>query len=144
MNETRQHEPSLIPKDPIKRAKARAIAEIINSGIQPYQNANVLKRIAQLSNEEKKSEWINNYLSKGFQAIEATLEKTSGKFCVGDDISIADICLVPQVYSANRFNVDLTQFPNVRRVYAELETVPAFIKAHAHRQPDTPNELREN
>lgn len=144
---------------------ARTIAEIINSGIQPYQNANVVSRIAKYQGEDKKSEWINNYLTRGFRAVEAMLVKSSGKFCVGDEITIADCCLVPQVYSANRyttnqnikykinlildsciilnrFNVDLVDFPNVTRVYAELEKVPAVQKAHAHRQPDTPDELR--
>nr|UOU03307.1 glutathione S-transferase zeta 4 [Brachionus rubens] len=145
LDETRPQGPQLIPKDPVKRARARIISEIINSGIQPYQNANVIKKIAQATqSEEKKLEWIKFYLTKGFKAIEAALIESSGKYCVGDDITIADLCLVPQVYSANRFNVDLTDFPNVRRVYAELEKVPAFIKAHAHRQIDTPNELKEN
>ena len=145
LDETRPQGPQLIPKDPIKRVKARIIAEIINSGIQPYQNANVIKKIAQeTKSEEKKMEWIKFYLTKGFRAIEAALVESSGKYCVGDDITIADLCLVPQVYSANRFNIDLTDFPNVRRVYTELEKVPEFIKAHAHRQIDTPSELRED
>lgn len=103
MDETRPYEPRLIPSDPIKRARARAIAEIVNSGIQPYQNANVINRIGQYQGDEKKLEWINNYLTRGFRAIEALLKQTSGKYCVGDDITIADCCLVPQVYSANRF-----------------------------------------
>ena len=63
---------------------------------------------------------------------------------VGDDVTIADLCLVPQVYSANRSHVDLTPYPNVRRVNAALEQLPAFRKAHAHRQPDTLPELRED
>nr|AYN44492.1 glutathione S-transferase Z4 [Brachionus calyciflorus] len=145
LDETRPDGVQLIPKDPIKRVKARIIAEIINSGIQPYQNANVIKKIAQeTQSEEKKMEWIKFYLTKGFRAIESALVESSGKYCVGDEITIADLCLVPQVYSAFRFNIDLTDFPNVRRVYAELEKVPEFIKAHAHRQIDTPSELREN
>jgi len=133
-----------LPKDPVKRAKARAIAEMVNSGIQPYQNTNVLKRLVASLGEEKKNEWLQNYLHKGFRAIEATLVETSGKYCVGDDVTIADLCLVPQVYSANRFNVDLTAYPNVRRVNAALEQLPAFRKAHAHRQPDTYPELKED
>ncbi len=94
--------------------------------------------------EEKKNEWLQFYLHKGFRAIEAALKETSGKYCVGDEVSIADLCLVPQVYSAGRFNVDLTEYPNVRRVYAELDKLPAFKKAHAHRQLDTYPELRED
>jgi maleylacetoacetate isomerase len=96
INETRKQEPNLIPTDPVKRARARAIAEIINSGIQPYQNTNVVKRIAQEMGDEKKNEWLQFYLRKGFKAIEEALKETSGKFCVGDEITIADLCLVPQ------------------------------------------------
>lgn len=94
--------------------------------------------------EEKKNEWVNHYLTKGFRAIEAALVESSGKYCVGDEITIADLCLVPQVYSANRFNVSLKDFPNVLRVNAELEKLPAFYKSHAHRQIDTFPEFRES
>lgn len=133
-----------MPKDPLLRAKARSIAEIINSAMQPYQNLNVLKRVLKdTQSDEKKNQWVQDYLHKGLKALESILKETSGKYCVLDDITIADICLVPQVYSAHRFNVDLTEYPNVRRVYAELEQVAAFRKAHAHRQPDTPDDLRE-
>jgi maleylacetoacetate isomerase len=145
LQETRPSQgPNLLPIDPIKRVKARSISEIINSGIQPYQNANVLKRLVVNMGEEKKNEWIKFYLDKGFKALEQALEETSGKYCVGDDVTIADLCLVPQVYSANRFNVDLTAYPNVRRVNSALEQLPAFRKAHAHRQPDTYPELKED
>ena len=143
LDETRPEEPRLLPKDPVKRAKARHLAEIVNSGIQPYQNTNVLKRLNEEIGEEKKNEWLQFYIKKGFRAIEQTLQETSGKYSVGDEVSIADLCLIPQVYSANRFSVDLTEFPHVRRVASELEKLPAFFKAHAHRQPDTFPELRE-
>lgn len=147
LDETRPHEPRLLPNDPIKRAKARSIAEIINSGIQPLQNLNTIVKLKELvgseHGEEKKTEWLNFYLSKGLRAVEEALKHTSGLYCVGDQVTVADLCLVPQVYSAKRFNVDLSGFPNVLRVNDELEKLPAFVKAHAHRQPDTPDELRE-
>lgn len=145
LDETRPNGNQLLPKDAVKRSKARIIAEIINSGMQPFQNLNVIKRVAQeTQSEDKKKEWIKFYLTKGFKAIEAILKETSGKYCVGDLITIADLCLVPQVYSANRFNIDMNDFPNVLRVNQELEKIPEFIKAHAHRQIDTPRELKEN
>ena len=112
--------------------------------MQPYQNLNAIKRIATLGGDEKKLEWVQHYLTRGFRAIETILEKTSGTYCIGNSVSIADICLVPQVYSANRFKIDMAKYPNVIRVNAELEKIPAFKKAHAHRQPDTIAELREN
>ena len=144
LDETRPHEPRLLPKDPVLRARARAIAEIVNSGIQPYQNTNVLKRLVDEMGEEKKNEWLRFYLLKGFRAIEAALVESSGLYSVGDEVSVADLCLVPQVYSAKRFNIDLADFPNVRRVNEALEKLPAFVKAHAHRQPDTWPEFRED
>lgn len=145
MEETRPNEYELLPKDPVKRAKARMIAEIINSGMQPFQNLNVIKRVAkETQSEDKKMEWIKFYLTKGFRALEAVLKETSAKYCVDNQITIADLCLVPQVYSAKRFNIDMSEFPSVLRVNQELEKVPEFIKAHAHRQIDTPQELKEN
>ena len=124
------------------KAKARAIAEIVNSGIQPYQNTNVVKRLVSDLGETKKDEWLQFYLHKGLRAVEAALKETSGKYCVGDQVSIADLALVPQVYSAKRFNVDLKEYPNVVRIYEFLETIPEFKRAHAHRQPDTTSELK--
>ena len=96
-----------------------------------------------MGGEEKKLEWLNFYLSKGFRALEQTLTETSGKYCVGDEITIADLCLVPQVYGAHRFGIDLTPYPTVRRINSELEQLAAFKRAHAHRQSDTPEDLRE-
>ena len=128
----------------MNRARARAIAEIVNSGIQPYQNTNVLARIQSNEGSEKRLEWVQFYLHKGFRALEVALSETSGKYCVGDEVSIADLALVPQVYSAGRFNVSLEDYPNVRRVNANLEQLDAVRKAHAHRQPDTEPQLRED
>lgn len=144
IDETRKTEVNLLPKDPILRAKSRQIAEIINSGMQPYQNLAAIKKIASYAGDEKKLEWIQFYLNKGFKAIENVLEQTSGKYCVGDEVSIADLCLVPQVYSAHRFKIDMTKYPNVTRINLELEQLNSFKKAHAHRQPDTLPELRED
>jgi len=125
---------SLYPKDPIKRAQARAIAEIINSGIQPLQNLSVLNALTQ-----DKGEWAKRVIATGFQALEKTLEQTSGKYCVGDEVSIADLCLVPQVFNAIRFKVDLSSFPLITKINAFLETQPAFIGAHPKQQPDCPD-----
>jgi len=146
LDETRPSSgPSLLPKDPVLRQKARAIAEMVNSGIQPFQNTNVNKRVADYAGDEKRTEWIQFYLHKGFRGLEAVLAETSGKYCVGDELTIADCALVPQIYSGVvRFDIDMEAYPNVARVYAELEKHEAFRKAHAHRQIDTPDRLREN
>lgn len=102
LDETRPGGVRLLPADPVKRAQVRMISEIINSGIQPYQNANVLKRLG----DEKKTEWLQFYLSKGMRAIEAALKETSGKYCVGDEVSMADLCLIPQVYSGKHISIN--------------------------------------
>lgn len=133
-------EPCLLPKDPIKRAKVRAIAEVVASGIQPLQNLGILSMV----DEAKRPEWGKLFITKGFQALEAMLEKTAGTFCVGDSVTIADLCLVPQVYNALRFKVDMAQFPILSRINERLEKLPAFKAAHPSRQPDTPPELRED
>ena len=128
----------MLPSDAVKRAQARCVAEIVNSGIQPYQNLTTLKMIG----EEKKQAWLENFLTKGLHAIEELIRTTAGEYCIGDEVTIADICLVPQVYSANRFKIDLEPFPTIRRVNANLEKLPAFQAAHASNQPDTPPELK--
>ena len=82
LNETRPGEVNLIPTNPYHRAKAREIAEIINSGIQPYQNLNVIKRVAK-DNESNKKNWIDFYLGKGAKVLESVLSETSGVYSIG-------------------------------------------------------------
>ena len=106
--------------------------------MQPFQNISVIPRIG----EEKKQEWLEHFLTKGFNAIEEILKETSGKYCIGNDITIADLCLVPQVYSAKRFNISLDDFPNVKRINDELEKIPEFQVAHPSKQPDCPADLK--
>jgi maleylacetoacetate isomerase len=131
--------PSLLPHDPFKRAQARAIAETIASGIQPLQNSSsVLQRIG----DEKKMEWAHDMIQKGMAAVEAMLEKTAGTYCVGDEVSIADLCLIPQIYNAQRFKVDLKPFPNLMKVNKNCEELDAFKKAHPNVQPDCPEDQK--
>lgn len=132
----------MLPKDPIKRARARAIAEVMNSGIQPLQNIGPVVFLNKSMSREKRNEWLNHFLDKGMITIETMLKETSGRCCVGDDVSIADLCLVPQVEAVLRVKkaikteFELSKFPNVLRVNNHLETMEAFQKAHAKNQPD--------
>lgn len=133
----------LLPNDPFKRAQARTIAEIINSGIQPLQNLATLKKIVDVTGvDSKKGEWAKHFITKGFQGLERVLEQTAGKFCVGDEVSIADLALVPQVMNAERFSVDTTPFPLIRRIADECLKLDAFQAAHPSKQPDCPAELK--
>lgn len=142
LDETRP-EKRLLPLDPHTRAQARQIAEMINSGIQPLQNLMVLNAVGELSADQaKKMDWAKHWITRGFIALERTLAKTAGKFCVSDEVSIADLCLVPQLFGAHRFGVDMSPFPTISRVAGECSKLEAFQVADAAKQPDTPDELK--
>ncbi|XP_071079343.1 maleylacetoacetate isomerase-like [Haliotis cracherodii] len=128
----------LLPEDPILRQKARALAEIVNCGIQPLQNLQVLQAIG----DAKKLEWAKKWIEKGFDALEQVIKETAGKYSMGDQVTLPDLFLVPQVYNANRFSVDMSCYPTISRIHAELVQLPAFKAADAHNQPDTPEAER--
>ncbi|XP_058018420.1 maleylacetoacetate isomerase [Ahaetulla prasina] len=129
--------PRLLPEDPKKKAVVRMISNHIASGIQPLQNLAVLQQMG-----EKKLDWAQRIISQGFKALEQILQETAGCYCVGDEVTMADLCLVPQVYNAERFKVDLTQYPTISRINKALLKLEAFQSSHPSRQPDTPPELR--
>lgn len=131
--------PALHPHDPVKKAKARAIAETIASGIQPLQNLSVLQKIG----AERKMVWAHDVIKDGLKAVEIMVEETGGKFCVGDDITIADLCLIPQLYNAERFGVDLTCCPKLLKVKSACEELEAFQLSHPNLQPDCPEDLKK-
>ncbi|XP_070610295.1 maleylacetoacetate isomerase isoform X2 [Erythrolamprus reginae] len=129
--------PRLLPQDPKMRAVVRMISNHIASGIQPLQNLAVLQQMG-----EKKQDWAQGVISQGFKALEQILQETAGRYCVGDEVTMADLCLVPQVYNAERFKVDLTPYPTISRINKALLELEAFQSSHPSRQPDTPPELR--
>eukprot|EP01097_Dermamoeba_algensis_P006755 TRINITY_DN4215_c0_g1_i2.p1 TRINITY_DN4215_c0_g1~~TRINITY_DN4215_c0_g1_i2.p1 ORF type:complete len:219 (-),score=41.64 TRINITY_DN4215_c0_g1_i2:122-682(-) len=131
IDETRKEGPTLLPSDPIKKAQSRAISHLIASGIQPLQNMKIINKMG-----DKKTEWSKQVIEDGFKALEKTLQKTSGKCCVGDEVTIADLCLVPQVYNARRFNVDMSAFPLIAKISEYLSSMPAFERAKPENQPD--------
>ncbi|XP_068194550.1 maleylacetoacetate isomerase isoform X2 [Antennarius striatus] len=135
IDETRPGHP-LLPADPKKRAQVRIISDLIASGIQPLQNLYVIQKIG-----AEKVQWSQHFINRGFQALEPILKETAGKYCVGDEISMADICLVPQVYNAERFKVDLDQYPTIKRLNQALLDIEAFKVSHPSCQPDTPVDL---
>lgn len=135
LEETRPN-PNLLPKDPVARSKVRIISECISSGIQPLQNTGILQKIG----NERKTAWAKDVIQRGFDAVEKILKAYAGKYCVGDSITFADCCLVPQVYNANRFGVDLKPYPLIKRINDTLMQHEAFIKSHPSNQPDCPPE----
>ncbi|XP_057715665.1 maleylacetoacetate isomerase isoform X2 [Corythoichthys intestinalis] len=129
--------PRLLPLDPKKRAEVRMISDLIASGIQPLQNLHVIQKIG-----AEKVQWAQYFINRGFEGLEPLLKQTAGKYCVGDEISMADICLVPQVYNAERFKVDMSLYPTIQRLNQTLVEIEAFRVSHPSCQPDTPDELR--
>jgi maleylpyruvate isomerase len=127
-------DPPLLPADRTRRAHARALAEVVNSGIQPLQNLSVTRRLAALGVDDKA--WIRAVVADGLVALERQVADTAGRFCVGDHPTVADCCLVPQLYSARRFGVDLAPCPTLTRIDAACAELAAFAAAHPDRQPD--------
>lgn len=131
-------EPPLLPADPWSRARVRQLTEVINSGIQPIQNLSVMQRLkGEFAMEpDQVKAWSRGWIEQGFVALEALVSQVGGKYCVGDAVSFADLALVPQIYNARRFAVDLAPFPTLTAIEARLEALPAFQQAHPSVQPD--------
>ncbi len=124
----------LLPADPWARATARVLAEIVNSGTQPLQNLKVQKLIKDLAGDV--DGWLLDVMAAGLSAMEATAKTSAGRFLVGDAPSIADCCLVPQLYSARRFSVPLQAYPTLLAIEANCLALPAFADSHPDRMPD--------
>ncbi|MGH8631928.1 MAG: maleylacetoacetate isomerase [Burkholderiales bacterium] len=132
--------PALLPKDPYQRNRVRSLALIIAAEIHPLNNVRVLNYLSgtlQVSDEQKRA-WYHHWVVTGFTALEKRLatEKETGRFCHGDQAGFADVCLVPQVANANRYRVDLTPFPAIRRINDECLALEPFRKAMPQNQPD--------
>ncbi|ORZ10251.1 maleylacetoacetate isomerase-like protein [Absidia repens] len=132
----------MLPKGACHRAQVRSIAQVIACDIHPLQNLSVLKHVAG-PDMEKRSEWGNYWTSKGFEGLESMLEQTAGTYCLGDNITMADMFLVPMIFNAQRWKVDMKPFPLITRISNTLMTLPEFKLTHPHRQVDCPDELKE-
>jgi maleylacetoacetate isomerase len=129
--------PALLPADPFDRALVRSMAEIIACDIHPVNNLRILRALTGLGIEEPGREaWIQRWISDGFEALETLIAEHGKGFAFGDAPGLADCCLVPQVYNAERFKTDLTPFPAIRAVAQRCAELPAFAAAHPNTQPD--------
>ena len=132
--------PPLLPAQPEARARVRAIALQIACEIHPLNNLRVLNYLLGTLGvtREQKDGWYRYWIDVGFEALERQLSRDAetGKFCHGDSPTLADICLVPQLANARRFNIDLSPYPTLMRIEATCNTVPAFADAEPSRQPD--------
>jgi maleylpyruvate isomerase len=129
--------PPLLPKDPLRRAKVRAFALVVACDTHPVQNLKVLARLRQLGLPEAQvTEWAAWANREGLTACEKLIAGEAGPFCFGDQPTIADLCLVPQLANARRFGVDLAAFPRLLKAEAAASNIKAFADAAPDRQPD--------
>lgn len=131
-------EPPFLPKELAEKAQVRAAALDIACDIHPLNNLRVLQYLTGplgLS-EEQKLGWIKHWLNVGFTALEQRLALTSGQYCFADEVTLADICLIPQIYNAQRFSLDMTAYPTLNRIYHNCQQLAAFALAAPEQQPD--------
>lgn len=133
-------EPALLPSDGHGRARVRQICQAIAADIHPLQNLRVLQMAAKVGGEEGpiSSSWARHWIAVGFDALEKQLsdDPESGKFCYGDQPTMADLCLVPQVANALRHGVDMKLYPVIVRIDEEARGLDAFKAAEPENQPD--------
>ncbi len=131
---------TLLPADPYARARVRSIALTVACGIQPLNNLNVISYITGIlgADESAKDGWYRHWIDRGFAALEKTLAASSdaGKFCYGDRPTLADVCLVPQVYNAVRFQCNLSGYPLLMGIHHRCQELEAFVDAAPENQPD--------
>jgi len=139
LDETRPN-PPLLPKDPPGRARVRSLSMLISSEIHPVNNLRVLQHLKRTlgQNEDGVNAWYRHWIGDGLAKFEADLSngKTAGKFCYGDTPTMADCCLVPQVFNAQRYRCDTAAYPATMRVFAECMKLEAFDRAQPSKQPD--------
>lgn len=133
---------ALLPTDPLSRSQVRSIVNHIACDIHPLNNLRILKYLrAQLTADKAQvAQWYAQWINSGFTSIETLLSQGKGQFCFGESAGMADCYLIPQVYNALRFGVDLSQYPFILSTYAHCNTLEAFRKAHPDQQTDKPRE----
>lgn len=127
--------PSLLPKDPFLRARARQLAMLVVSGIQPLQNTKVQRHVANDLSQDGHA-WLERWVVPGLEALETLTRETAGTYSVGDEVSFADVCLVPQLNAARRIGIDVERFETLTRAERACASLDAFAQAHADRQVD--------
>lgn len=138
--EERYPEPALLPKEVGQRARARAIASAIACDIHPLNNLRVLQYLERALGlaREPRLAWYRHWIAEGLAPLEAMLAGRAGSFCIGEAPTIADVCLVPQMYNARRYACDVEPYPTLRRIDEHCRSLAAFAAAEPGRQPDAP------
>jgi len=132
--------PPILPKDPVERARVRSLALIPTADIHPIQNLRVMAYLRQKyeQSEEGTFAWSRHWIETGFDAYEASVagDRWTGTFSHGNTPTMADLCLVPQVFNAVRFKVDMQRYPTIQRIHETCMKHPAFDAAQPSKQPD--------
>jgi maleylacetoacetate isomerase/maleylpyruvate isomerase len=134
-------DPPLLPSDPDGRAVVRAMAQIVACDIHPLNNLRVMQALGELGHGQGSAEslaWGARWINEGFAALEPMVARYGAGFAFGETPTLADCCLVPQIWSSSRFGVDVSAYPALSAVAARAAAHPAFIEAHPDRQPDAP------
>ena len=131
-------DPALLPSDAIGRARVRAISHTITSDVHPLNNLRVLRYLEDKLSLDKatRDAWYRHWIELGFEALERWLirDPATGRFCHGDSVTMADLCLVPQVFNARRFSVDLLPYPRIVAIDAACRELPSFQSAAPDKQ----------
>ena len=131
----------LLPAAPLERARVRELAQMIACDIHPLNNLRILRYLVRTLgvSDDAKNEWYRHWIKEGFAALEAHLARdpAPGRFCHGDTPTMADCFLVPQVYNAQRFDIDMTAYPRIAAINDACAALPAFAAAHPAQQPDS-------
>ena len=137
-------EPALLPSDPADRAHARALALVIACDIHPLNNLRVLRYLETTLGvgAREREAWYHNWITLGLKALEIEIARPGwrGPFCLDAQLTFADICLIPQLYNARRFGVDLLPYPTLVGIEQACLALPAFTETAPGNQPDTPRE----
>jgi maleylpyruvate isomerase len=133
-------QPPILPKTPAERARVRGLAQVIACEIHPLNNLRVLKYLGKEMNqpEEARNQWYHHWVALGLEALEGLLagHPRTGRFCHGDTPTLADICLVPQIFNAQRLKCPLDAYPTVMRIFDNCMTLPAFDSTQPMKQAD--------
>jgi maleylacetoacetate isomerase len=137
LDETHPQKP-LVPKDPLGRARVRSLSYLVASEIHPLNNLRVLQHLkrALRQSEEEVNAWYRHWIADGLAKLEEELNGKTGKYCYGETPSMADCCLVPQIFNAKRYNCDLAPYPTTMRIFDACMKLEAFERAQPAKQPD--------
>jgi maleylacetoacetate isomerase len=137
--EEKHPRPALLPKDPLGRARVRSLSLLVACEIHPLNNLRTLQHLKRALglNEQQVSDWYRHWIADGFAKLETDLARGgSGRYCHGDSPGMADCCLVPQVFNAQRYKADLAPYPTIMRIFGACMELEAFQRAQPAKQPD--------